>query len=103
MAHGNVIAAVGTALNMRLVSAVNEPASPVVFLTNPLHGPRKKHSFQQQLYCCVRIRCRGNAFTHPLPRNGLHMSNTAIYSPISRSLYIHSTCIQYIQTSTKLF
>jgi hypothetical protein len=26
--------------------------------------------FQQSLYCCVRIRCRGNVFTEPLPRNG---------------------------------
>jgi hypothetical protein len=30
----------------------------------------------------VRIRCRGNVFTDPLPRNGLH--NTVVYSSISQ-------------------
>jgi hypothetical protein len=29
----------------------------------PLHGPRRKHRFRQFLYCCMRIRCRGNMFT----------------------------------------
>jgi hypothetical protein len=41
-----------------------------VLLTTPLHGPSIKHSFQQYLYCCMRIRCRGNLFTESLPRNG---------------------------------
>jgi hypothetical protein len=27
------------------------------------------HRFQQYLYCCVHIRCRGNVFTEMLPRN----------------------------------
>jgi hypothetical protein len=45
--------------------------APIVFLITTLRGPSIKHSFQQQLYCCVRIRCRGNVFTDPLPRNGL--------------------------------
>jgi hypothetical protein len=31
--------------------------------------------FQQQLYCCVRIRCRGNVFTKPLLRNGYLQSH----------------------------
>jgi hypothetical protein len=35
-----------------------------------LHGPKRKHRFQQNLYCCMRIHCRGNVFTKPLPRNG---------------------------------
>jgi hypothetical protein len=26
--------------------------------------------FQQYLYCCASIRCCGNVFTEPLPRNG---------------------------------
>jgi hypothetical protein len=38
------------------------------FITT-LHGPNRKHRFQQFLYCCLRIRCRGNLFTNPLPSN----------------------------------
>jgi hypothetical protein len=38
------------------------------FITN-LHGPNRKHRFQQYLYCCLRIRCSGNVFTEPLPSN----------------------------------
>jgi hypothetical protein len=38
-------------------------------------------------YFCVRIRCRGNVFTDPFLRNGLH--NTVAYSPIElQRLYI---------------
>jgi hypothetical protein len=56
--------------------------SPIVFfrllcrtdfvapVTTPLYGPSRKHRFQQYLYCCMRIRCHGNVFTEPLPRNG---------------------------------
>jgi hypothetical protein len=40
-----------------------------VFLITPLHGPSRKYRFQQYLYCCKRIRCSGNVFTEPLPRN----------------------------------
>jgi hypothetical protein len=36
----------------------------------PLHGPTRKDSFQQYLYCCMRIHCCGNVFTEPLPGNG---------------------------------
>jgi hypothetical protein len=34
------------------------------------YRPLGKHRFQLFFYCCVRIRCRGNVFTQPLPRNG---------------------------------
>jgi hypothetical protein len=30
-----------------------------------LRGPRRKHRFQQFLYCCMRIGCRANVFTNP--------------------------------------
>jgi hypothetical protein len=46
----------------------NDLVAPIVFLTTPLHGPSRKHRFQKYLYCCIRIRCRGNVFTEPLPR-----------------------------------
>jgi hypothetical protein len=39
-------------------------------LITPLHGPSSKHRFQQYLYCSMRIRCHGNIFTAPLPRDG---------------------------------
>jgi hypothetical protein len=52
----------------------------IVFKISPLHGPHK-NSFQQELYCCVRIRCRGNVFSDPLLINGLH--NTVVYSPVA--------------------
>jgi hypothetical protein len=42
----------------------------IVLLITLLHGPRRKYRFQQYLYCCMRIRCRRNLFTEPLPRNG---------------------------------
>jgi hypothetical protein len=42
----------------------------IVLLITPLHGPSRKRRFQQYLYCCMSIRCRGNMFTEPLPRNG---------------------------------
>jgi hypothetical protein len=42
----------------------------IVLLITPLHGPSRKHRFQQYLYCRMRIRCRGYMFTESLPRNG---------------------------------
>jgi hypothetical protein len=39
-------------------------------LITPLHGPNRKHRFQQYFYCYMCIRCRGDMFTEPLPRNG---------------------------------
>jgi hypothetical protein len=59
-----------------------DSTAPTIFLTTTLHGPSRKHRFQQHLCCCVRIRCSGNVFTEPLPRNGLH--NTVVYSPIAQ-------------------
>jgi hypothetical protein len=50
-------------------------ASTVLLIT-PLHGPSRKHLFQQHLYCCMRIRCCWNMFTKPLPRNGSTCYNT---------------------------
>jgi hypothetical protein len=42
----------------------------VVLLITPLHGPSRNLSFQQFLYCCIRIRCCGDVLTEQLPRNG---------------------------------
>jgi hypothetical protein len=39
-------------------------------LITPFHGPSRKHRFEHYLYCCMRIRCRGNVFTKPLNTNG---------------------------------
>jgi hypothetical protein len=38
------------------------------FITT-LHGPNRKHRFQQFPCCCLRIRCHGNVFTELLPNN----------------------------------
>jgi hypothetical protein len=61
----------------------------IFFLITPRHGPRRIHRLQQYLYCCMRIRCCGNLFTEPLPRNdsgilaysrSLHSNGSARYS-----------------------
>jgi hypothetical protein len=39
-----------------------------------------KTTVQQFLYCCVCIRCRGNVFTEPLPRNDSGDTQTARWS-----------------------
>jgi hypothetical protein len=44
--------------------------APIVFLITPWHGPSTKRRFQHYLYCCMRIRCRGNVFTEPFPSSG---------------------------------
>jgi hypothetical protein len=54
----------------RLHTRYSLPSFSSVFLITPLHGPSRKHRFQQYFYCCMRIRCRGNVFTEPLFRNG---------------------------------
>jgi hypothetical protein len=46
---------------------------PIFFLVTHLHGPNRKHRFEEYIYCCMRIRYRGNVFTDPLPRNGSGM------------------------------
>jgi hypothetical protein len=44
--------------------------STELFFIIPSHGPNSKHRSQQFLYCCLRIRCRGNLFTETLPSSG---------------------------------
>jgi hypothetical protein len=44
-------------------------ASTVLLITS-LHGPSRKPRFRQYLYCCMRMICRRNVFTQPLPRHG---------------------------------
>jgi hypothetical protein len=48
--------------------------------------------FQQSLYCCVHIRCRGNGFTELLPRNGRclesHRLATCLYATVSNVPYL---------------
>jgi hypothetical protein len=39
------------------------------------HEPSSKHRFQEYLYCCMRIRCRGKVFPESLPRNSLKRYN----------------------------
>jgi hypothetical protein len=43
--------------------------SSVFLLTTLLHGPSRKYRSQSYLYCCMRIRCRGDAFTDLLQRH----------------------------------
>jgi hypothetical protein len=60
------------------------------FFINTLHGPNRKHRSQNFFYCCLRICCRGNMFTEPLPSNGrlllLH------YSAFRRNVTVLSCC-----------
>jgi hypothetical protein len=37
-----------------------------------LHAPNRKHRFERYLCYCLRIRCRGNVFTEPLPSSERH-------------------------------
>jgi hypothetical protein len=43
--------------------------STELFFITTSHGPNRKYRSQQFLYCCLRIRCRGNFFTEPLPNS----------------------------------
>jgi hypothetical protein len=52
----------------------------------PLHGPHRKHRFQQFLYCCMHIRCRGNVFIEPCPCSGRP------FLLIKKSLLLSSKC-----------
>jgi hypothetical protein len=69
----------------RLKSSLNSYSLPTVYscfivlFITPLHRPSRKHSFQQYIYCCMRIRCRGNVFTELLPRNGSTRYNILRY------------------------
>jgi hypothetical protein len=53
--------------------------APIVLLTRitTVQGSSRKHHFQKELSCCVRIRWSGNLFTDLLPRNGVY--NTLYY------------------------
>jgi hypothetical protein len=65
--------------------ALQYSASEVILMTL-LHGPNRKHRFQQYLCCCMRIRYRGNVFTNrclesdvasePLASNGSFSGST---------------------------
>jgi hypothetical protein len=68
----------------RLHTGLSHLAS-VVLLVTPLHELSRKHRFEQYLYCCMHICCRGNIFTKPLPRNISTRYNIIIkYTPKSQ-------------------
>jgi hypothetical protein len=69
-----------TILILNMFSLFHQLGRPSFLLRIPLHGPSRKHRFQHYLYCCIRIRCRGNMFTEPLPRNGSTSYNNKIGS-----------------------
>jgi hypothetical protein len=70
-----------------------DSVAAVAFLITPLHGPSIKHRSQQYLYCCMRILCRGNLFTEPLPRNECSFRAISKERPF---LWLHSSCFQQI-------
>jgi hypothetical protein len=53
-------------LNCTQHSAAKRQLFPCITI---LHGRNRKNRFQQYLYCCLRIRCRRNVFTEPMPRS----------------------------------
>jgi hypothetical protein len=80
-----------------------------------LHGPNRKHSFQQFLYCFLCICCRGNLFTEPLPSNkrllwlhysGLHASCHNLIFSLKYALRMRTrvlpTCSGYVLTNSAL-
>jgi hypothetical protein len=66
---------------------------PTVFIITPLHGPSRKHRFQQHLYCCMLIRRRGNVSTEPLPRNKCCFRAVRLQRLF---LWLHSSCFEQI-------
>jgi hypothetical protein len=51
--------------------------SKLVSVITSRHGPRRKHRFQQFLYCCARTHCRGNlSVSWSLPNDGSTHYNT---------------------------
>jgi hypothetical protein len=48
----------------------SEQNPKLVPLIIPWHGPCRKHRFQQFLYCCAMIHCRGDTFAKALLSNG---------------------------------
>jgi hypothetical protein len=57
---------------------------------SPLHRQSRKHRFQQYLYCCMRIRCRGMFLTSRCLETAL------VYLLISRSLHSNGSTRYYI-------
>jgi hypothetical protein len=55
----------------------NCPSLALVVLITLLHGPGRKHRFQQYL-CCMHILCRGNGFTMLLHSNGCTRYNNYV-------------------------
>jgi hypothetical protein len=53
----------------RVTAEVFDPAFTQEVLITTLHGPSRKHCFQQYLYCCMSIRFLGNMFTDLLSRS----------------------------------
>jgi hypothetical protein len=51
--------------------------------TDHVETPR----FQLSLYCCVRIRCRGNVFTEPSPRNGRCLQRHRLAAGLHTTVY----------------
>jgi hypothetical protein len=51
-------------------------SDPRIYIPQEQSGPvitqvfGRNHNLQHYIYCCMRIHCRGNMFTEPLPRNG---------------------------------
>jgi hypothetical protein len=69
----------GGGILTRLHTEIPFLASVALLITH-LHGPSRKHCFQQYLSCCMRIRCRGNVFTELLLRNGFTRCNRNKYT-----------------------
>jgi hypothetical protein len=65
-------------------------ASTVLLIT-PLHGPSGKHRFQQYLYFCMRIVCRGNVLTESLPRYGSARYNILLFFSHELMVYRRTT------------
>jgi hypothetical protein len=55
----------------------------------------KTPRFQQQLYFCVRIRCRGNVFTEPLPRNGRCLQSLHSNGSVRHIIYRHPFFVRH--------
>jgi hypothetical protein len=59
----------------------NELIAPTVLVIISRRGPHRKHIVSNSNYCCVHIRCSGNVFAEPLPRNG-HCLQQRVYTPL---------------------
>jgi hypothetical protein len=75
--------------------------TPTVLLKAPLHEPVRKHRFQQYIYCCMRIRCRGEVFTEPLPRNDSTRYNILGYNGM-QSVGSQPTILEYTSSPSSV-